>query len=82
MAIRPGLTFLFLGSQESYVRDILSPAVAPIDQGGLGYRAVVVNFRGCMLTFYASTQFALLIRGIRRRGPAYQSTALFVLPYG
>ncbi|KAI9466190.1 AB-hydrolase YheT, partial [Lactarius psammicola] len=35
------------GSQESYVRDILAPAVAPIDRGGLGYRAVVVNFRGC-----------------------------------
>ncbi|KAH9079391.1 AB-hydrolase YheT [Lactarius deliciosus] len=35
------------GSQESYVREILSPAVAPLDRGGLGYRAVVVNFRGC-----------------------------------
>ncbi|KAF8275036.1 AB-hydrolase YheT [Lactarius quietus] len=35
------------GSQEPYVRDILAPAVTPIDQGGLGYRAVVVNSRGC-----------------------------------
>jgi len=51
MAIRPGLTFPVLGSQESYVRDILAPAVTPINRGGLGYRAVVVNFRGCMLTF-------------------------------
>lgn len=36
------------GSYESYVRSILSPACAPIDKGGLAYRAVVVNFRGCM----------------------------------
>ncbi|KAI0695893.1 AB-hydrolase YheT [Cytidiella melzeri] len=35
------------GSHESYVRAILAPACAPPDQGGLGYRAVVVNFRGC-----------------------------------
>lgn len=26
---------------------MLSPACMPVDQGGLGYRAVVVNFRGC-----------------------------------
>ena len=51
MAIGPNLTFLVLGSQEPYVRDILAPAVTTIDQGGLGYRAVVVNFRGCTLTF-------------------------------
>ncbi|KAI9509362.1 AB-hydrolase YheT [Russula earlei] len=35
------------GSYESYVRAIIGPATKPIDQGGLGYRAVVVNFRGC-----------------------------------
>jgi predicted alpha/beta-fold hydrolase len=35
------------GSYESYVRSILAPACAPIEQGGLGYRAVVLNFRGC-----------------------------------
>ncbi|KAG1890972.1 AB-hydrolase YheT [Suillus subluteus] len=35
------------GSYESYVRAILSPACMPVHQGGLGYRAVVVNFRGC-----------------------------------
>ncbi|KAL4067606.1 Alpha/Beta hydrolase protein [Scleroderma yunnanense] len=35
------------GSYESYVRAILSPACLPTSEGGLGYRAVVVNFRGC-----------------------------------
>ncbi|OJA21619.1 hypothetical protein AZE42_01663 [Rhizopogon vesiculosus] len=35
------------GSYESYVRAILAPACTPVHQGGLGYRAVVVNFRGC-----------------------------------
>ncbi|EGN92460.1 hypothetical protein SERLA73DRAFT_191112 [Serpula lacrymans var. lacrymans S7.3] len=35
------------GSYESYVRCILAPACSPVEQGGLGYRAVVVNFRGC-----------------------------------
>jgi hypothetical protein len=36
-----------LGSHESYVRAILAPAVMPAHKGGLGYRAVVVNARGC-----------------------------------
>ncbi|KAH9034309.1 AB-hydrolase YheT [Lactarius hengduanensis] len=35
------------GSHEAYVRNIIAPAVAPVEEGGLGYRAVVVNFRGC-----------------------------------
>ncbi|KAF7304864.1 AB hydrolase-1 domain-containing protein [Mycena kentingensis (nom. inval.)] len=35
------------GSYESYVRSILVPATSPVSEGGLGYRAVVVNFRGC-----------------------------------
>ena len=35
------------GSHESYVRAVLAPAVMPASNGGLGYRAVVVNFRGC-----------------------------------
>lgn len=35
------------GSYESYVRAILAPACRAVSQGGLGYRAVVVNFRGC-----------------------------------
>ncbi|KAH9995425.1 AB-hydrolase YheT [Russula compacta] len=34
-------------SQEAYVRNIIAPAVAPVEEGGLGYRAVVVNSRGC-----------------------------------
>lgn len=35
------------GSHESYVRAILAPATTPKSEGGLGFRAVVVNFRGC-----------------------------------
>nr|VWO94912.1 Mitogen-activated protein kinase (EC [Ganoderma boninense] len=35
------------GSNEAYVRSILAPACASVEDGGLGYRAVVVNFRGC-----------------------------------
>ncbi|THH18139.1 hypothetical protein EW146_g2777 [Bondarzewia mesenterica] len=35
------------GSHESYVRAILNPAVTPKEEGGIGYRGVVVNFRGC-----------------------------------
>ncbi|KAF8894594.1 AB-hydrolase YheT [Infundibulicybe gibba] len=35
------------GSYEAYVRAILGPACTPVEEGGLGYRAVVVNFRGC-----------------------------------
>lgn len=36
-----------LGSHEAYVRAILAPAVTPKSEGGLGFRGVVVNFRGC-----------------------------------
>ncbi|KJA26310.1 hypothetical protein HYPSUDRAFT_133302 [Hypholoma sublateritium FD-334 SS-4] len=35
------------GSHEPYIRAILSRACSPTDEGGLGYRAVVINFRGC-----------------------------------
>lgn len=35
------------GSHEPYVKALLSRACAPVEVGGLGYRAVVVNFRGC-----------------------------------
>ncbi|KAJ7285054.1 AB-hydrolase YheT [Mycena rebaudengoi] len=41
------LFLYYLGSHEPYVRAILAPACTPVHQGGLGYRAVVVNFRGC-----------------------------------
>ncbi|KAJ7832917.1 Alpha/Beta hydrolase protein [Mycena leptocephala] len=45
IVVQHGLTG---GSYEPYVRAILAPACAPIEKGGLGYRAVVINFRGCM----------------------------------
>ncbi|KAH8117410.1 AB-hydrolase YheT [Phellopilus nigrolimitatus] len=35
------------GSHESYVRAVLAQAVKPKEEGGLGYRGIVVNFRGC-----------------------------------
>ncbi|KAI0941688.1 hypothetical protein AcW1_003506 [Taiwanofungus camphoratus] len=35
------------GSHESYVRAVLAPVCRPREEGGLGYRAIVVNFRGC-----------------------------------
>ncbi|KAJ7650200.1 AB-hydrolase YheT [Roridomyces roridus] len=44
IVVQHGLTG---GSHEAYIRAILAPACAPVSAGGLGYRAVVVNFRGC-----------------------------------
>ncbi|KAF8959066.1 AB-hydrolase YheT [Flammula alnicola] len=44
VVVQHGLTG---GSYEAYVRAILSRACAPVEEGGLGYRAVVINFRGC-----------------------------------
>ncbi|KAJ7170738.1 Alpha/Beta hydrolase protein [Mycena crocata] len=44
IVVQHGLTG---GSHEPYVRAILAPACTPAENGGLGYRAVVVNFRGC-----------------------------------
>ncbi|KAJ7158691.1 AB-hydrolase YheT [Mycena filopes] len=44
IVVQHGLTG---GSHEPYVRAILAPACTPVEKGGLGYRAVVVNFRGC-----------------------------------
>ncbi|KAF5358586.1 hypothetical protein D9758_007712 [Tetrapyrgos nigripes] len=41
------LTGLTGGSYEAYIRSILTSACRPTSEGGLGYRAVVVNFRGC-----------------------------------
>ena len=38
---------VMIGSYEAYVRAILSRACAPVEEGGLGYRAAVINFRGC-----------------------------------
>ncbi|KIJ23614.1 hypothetical protein M422DRAFT_39537, partial [Sphaerobolus stellatus SS14] len=45
------------GSYESYVRSILSFACASKEHGGLGYRGVVVNFRGCAGVEITSPQF-------------------------
>ncbi len=39
------------GSYESYVRAVLAQTCGRVDEGGLGYRGVVMNFRGCKLTF-------------------------------
>ncbi|KAF8206359.1 AB-hydrolase YheT [Mycena galopus ATCC 62051] len=44
IVVQHGLTG---GSHEPYIRAVLKPACSPVEQGGLGYRAVVVNFRGC-----------------------------------
>ncbi|EPQ58747.1 hypothetical protein GLOTRDRAFT_104069 [Gloeophyllum trabeum ATCC 11539] len=44
------------GSHEAYVRSILAPACSSVEQGGLGYRAMVVNFRGCAGTPVTSPQ--------------------------
>ncbi|KAF8136337.1 AB-hydrolase YheT [Boletus edulis] len=54
MVVMHGLTG---GSYESYVRAILAPACRAVSQGGLGYRAVVVNFRGCAGVPVTSPQF-------------------------
>ncbi|KAG7096546.1 hypothetical protein E1B28_003969 [Marasmius oreades] len=45
------------GSYEQYVRGILYPACSPVEKGGLGYRAVVMNFRGCADVPITSRQF-------------------------
>ncbi|KAH9923575.1 AB-hydrolase YheT [Amylocystis lapponica] len=45
------------GSHERYVRSVLAPACAPVEEGGLGYRGVVINFRGCAGTPITSEQF-------------------------
>jgi len=40
-------SYMIPGSFEPYVRAILSRSLLPKAKGGLGYRAVVINFRGC-----------------------------------
>jgi uncharacterized protein len=44
------------GSTEAYARAVVAPATAPVSDGGLGYRAVVMNFRGCAGTPITSPQ--------------------------
>lgn len=46
IVVQHGLTG---GSYESYVRSILAATCLRKSKGGLGYRGVVINFRGCML---------------------------------
>ncbi|GAC94490.1 alpha-beta hydrolase [Pseudozyma hubeiensis SY62] len=55
------------GSHESYVRNCFSHLTKPTSQGGLGYRGIVVNFRGCANVPVTSPQLysALKIADIR-----------------
>jgi uncharacterized protein len=48
-----------IGSYESYVRAILSRACALVEEGGLGYRAAVINFRGCASYVIGFSSFLL-----------------------
>lgn len=54
IVVQHGLTG---GSHEPYVRAVLAPACAPVHQSGLGFRAVVVNFRGCSGVPLTSARF-------------------------
>ncbi|GAC72064.1 alpha/beta hydrolase [Moesziomyces antarcticus T-34] len=55
------------GSHESYVRNVFSHLTKPKSQGGLGYRGIVVNFRGCANVPVTSPQLysALKIADVR-----------------
>ncbi|KAL9932722.1 hypothetical protein V8E36_008421 [Tilletia maclaganii] len=44
------------GSSESYIRSVLHVLCSPPSQGGRGYRAVVINSRGCAFTPTSSPQ--------------------------
>ncbi|KZO91697.1 AB-hydrolase YheT [Calocera viscosa TUFC12733] len=44
------------GSHESYVRDTLNPIVAGKEDGGMGWRGMVCNFRGCGGSTLTSSQ--------------------------
>ena len=48
IVVQHGLTG---GSYESYVRSVLAHACGPKSQGSLGYRGIVINFRGCTIYF-------------------------------
>ena len=52
---------VIIGSYDSYVRAILSRACAPVKEGGLGYRAAVINFRGCASSYAYVIGFSFLI---------------------
>jgi uncharacterized protein len=38
----------YTGSYEPYLKAIVARVVEPPERGGLGYRAIVVHFRGCV----------------------------------
>ncbi|KAF9514147.1 hypothetical protein BS47DRAFT_1382135 [Hydnum rufescens UP504] len=54
IVVQHGLTG---GSYEAYIRSILAPACASKSDGGLGFRAIVVNFRGCAGVPVTTPQF-------------------------
>jgi hypothetical protein len=49
-----------IGSHEAYVRNLLVPIITPVQQGGLGYRGVVINCRGCELPYLPPFYISLL----------------------
>jgi hypothetical protein len=49
-----------IGSDDSYIRTILSRACAPVEEGGLGYRAAVIIFRGCTSSYTYVIGFCFL----------------------
>jgi hypothetical protein len=53
-----------LGSDDSYIRAILSRACAPVEEGGLGYRAAVIIFRGCAFSYTYVFGFSSLISNL------------------
>jgi predicted alpha/beta-fold hydrolase len=52
IVVQHGLTG---GSYEAYIRSILAPACASKSDGGLDFRAIVVNFRGCQYFTFTCT---------------------------
>lgn len=44
------------GSHESYVRNVLAVVTRPVSEGGLGWRAAVINSRGCANSAVTSPQ--------------------------
>ncbi|KAJ7903430.1 AB-hydrolase YheT [Mycena olivaceomarginata] len=84
IVVQHGLTG---GSHEPYIRAVLAPACSPVEQGGLGYRAVVVNFRGCSgvpLTspkFYTAAQTDDLRQGLMYISKLYPKAPLLGLGF-
>ena len=50
-----------IGSDDSYIRTILSRACASVEEGGLGYRAAVIIFRGCTSSYTYIIGFFFLL---------------------